>query len=164
MTLDFAAVLRALGEHDVRYVLIGGLAANARGSATITYDLDICYARDKENLERLAAALRSMHALLRGVDEDLPFILDAQSLRNGDSFTFVTDFGPVDILATPSGTSGFDDLVKAANEMALAGHAVLVVALDDLIRMKRAAGRAKDRIEVENLIALRDLLTERGEL
>ena len=164
MTIDFAAVLRVLAEREVAFVLIGGLAANARGSATITYDLDICYARDKANLDRLATALRDMNARLRGVDEDVPFILDAQSLRNGDSFTFVTDYGPVDILATPSGTSGYDDLVKAAEPMELADHLVQVVALDDLIRMKRAAGRPKDRIEVENLLELRNLLTERGDL
>lgn len=164
MTFDYPAVLRVLDEHDVAYVLIGGLAANARGSATATYDLDICYQRAHDNLERLVAALRAMNARLRGVAESVPFRLDARTLRNGDSFTFETDFGPVDILATPSGTSGYDDLIAAAERMDLGGFSVQVVALDDLIRMKRAAGRVKDRIEVENLIALRDLLTERGEL
>ena len=164
MTIDYLAVLRVFDDHDVNYVLIGGLAANALGSATATYDLDICYERSKDNLERLAAALRSMHSHLRGVDEEVPFILDAHTLRNGDSFTFETDFGPVDALATPSGTSGYDDLVAGANRLELGGYQVQVVALDDLIRMKRAAGRVKDRIEVENLIALRDLLSERGEL
>jgi len=164
MTIDYLALLRILSDHDVRFVLIGGLAGNARGSATVTYDLDICYQREPGNLQRLAAALQSMKSRLRGVDEEVSFILDAQTLRNGDSITFETDFGPVDILATPSGTSGYDDLVAGADAMDLGGYRVQVVALDDLIRMKRAAGRVKDRIEVENLIALRDELTERGEL
>jgi hypothetical protein len=160
VSFDYAGVLRVLQEHDVRYVLIGGLAANALGSATATYDLDICYARDADNLERLARALRAMNARLRGLDEDVPFLLDARTLRNGDSFTFNTDLGAVDVLATPSGTSGYEDLVAGAEVLDLGGFPVSVVALDDLIRMKRAAGRVKDRIEVENLLALRDLRDE----
>ncbi|HVE64872.1 MAG TPA: hypothetical protein VNB94_13865 [Mycobacteriales bacterium] len=156
--------LRLLVSNGVVFVLIGGLAARQHGSTTVTNDLDICYERSPENAERLAASLRQMRARLRGADEDVPFILDAQTIRNGDSFTFTTEYGSVDILATPSGTSGYPDLVAGAVAMDFGGYVVDVVALDDLIRMKRAAGRAKDRVEVEILIALRDLLTERGEL
>jgi hypothetical protein len=148
--------LRMLVDHGVRFVLIGGLAARQRGSPSITNDLDVCYDRAQDNLERLATALAAMHAGLRGVDEDVPFILDARTLRNGDSFTFDTDFGALDVLATPSGTSGYADLVAAAEPMDLGGVTVDVVSIDDLIRMKRAAGRGKDRVEVEILLALRD--------
>lgn len=156
--IDPLAAIRALQEHDVRFILIGGQAARARGSSSLTQDLDLCYDRAPDNLERLATALNAMHARLRGVAEEVPFVLDARTLRNGDSFTFDTDFGAVDILATPSGTAGFGDL--ASDRMDLGGVVVDVVALDDLIRMKRAAGRPKDRIEVEVLIALRDEITE----
>lgn len=163
--LDLPGALQRLLVHQVDFVLIGGQAAVARGAALLTRDVDICYAREPENLERLAAALNSMHARLRGVDEDLPFILDARTLHNGDSFTFVTDFGSLDVLATPSGTAGYEDLVPASDALDLGESLVVrVVALDDLIRMKRAAGRPKDREAVENLIALRDELTDRGEL
>lgn len=151
--------LHALHDAGVRFVLIGGLAGRERGSPTVTNDLDLCYDRSPDNLERLAAALNAMHARLRGVDEDVPFVLDARTLRNGDSFTFETDHGAVDVLATPAGTSGYADLAAGADPMDLGGFTVLVVALDDLIRMKRAAGRPKDRIEVEILIALRDEIT-----
>ena len=161
---DPAPALRVLDEHGVQYVLIGGLAARRYGSPTVTHDLDICYDRSPENLVRLAAALRSMHARLRGAPDGVPFVLDERTLRDGDSFTFLTDHGAVDVLATPSGTSGFPDLAAGSRRLDFGGYQVDVVALDDLIRMKRAAGRAKDRIEVEVLIALRDLLTERGEL
>ena len=160
--IDLRKALPVFVEHGVRFVLIGGQAAVARGSSSLTRDLDICYDRDPENLERLAAALNAMHARLRGLTEDVPFVLDARTLRNGDSFTFETDFGWVDVLATPSGTSGYADLMAGADPMDLGGFVVHVVALDDLIRMKRSAGRPKDRIEVEVLIALRDEITERG--
>jgi len=155
------AVLRALTEAGVRFVLIGGLAARQHGSATVTNDTDICYDRTPDNLERLAAVLRDMNARLRGVDDDVPFVLDARTLRNGDSFTFETDFGAVDVLATPSGTAGYDDMVAGADTIDLGGFGVAVVALDDLIRMKRAAARPKDRIEVEVLLALRDEIAGR---
>jgi hypothetical protein len=154
---DAGAIIRVLQRHDVQFVLIGGIASQLRGSPTITQDLDICYARDKTNLERLAAALHQLNAKLRGVKEDVPFRLDARALLNGDSFTFTTDFGAFDCLATPSGTGGYSDLKQAAEAIPVgSGRAVWVCSIDDLIRMKRAAGRAKDRIEIEILGAVRD--------
>jgi hypothetical protein len=157
---DPRALMRLLQQHEVRFLLIGGQAARALGSPLMSYDLDVCYDRARDNLDRLAAALRECHARLRGIEEDVPFVLDARTLRNGDSFTFDTDFGPFDILATPSGTRGYVDLLAGAQRMDLGGVLVDVVSLDDLLRMKRAAGRPKDRLAVEELIALRDEMTE----
>jgi predicted nucleotidyltransferase len=150
------AVLRALTEGGVAFVLIGGVAARLHGSPSLTRDVDVCHARDPENLERLARVLRSLHARLRGVDEDVPLLLDARALQAGGSFTFATDLGDVDILAVPAGVEGYDELIRGAGELDLDGIRVRVASLDDLIRMKRAAGRAKDRAEVEILEALRD--------
>jgi hypothetical protein len=157
---DAGAIVRVLQHHDVEFVVIGGIAGQLWGSATITQDLDICYAREKTNLEHLAAALRELNAKLRGVKEDVPFRLDARTLFNGDSFTFTTDVGALDCLATPSGTSGYNDLRQAAETMSVGGgRKVRVCSIDDLIRMKRAAGRTKDLRAIEELGALRD---ERG--
>lgn len=149
--------LRSFIEHDVRFVLIGGLATILRGGAVITQDLDICYDRRWDNLESLATALTAMNSRLRGAPEGLPFILDSQTLRNGDSFTFTTSFGSVDVLGTPSGTMGYDDLQRTAEAMTVSdGMTIMVASLDDLIRMKQAANRAKDRAHLEILGALRD--------
>jgi hypothetical protein len=126
----------------------------------ITGDLDICYARDDQNLERLASALRDLHATLRGAPADVPFRLDARTIRAGDHFTFSTSLGPLDCLGTPSGTEGFADLDVAATDEDLDGLTVRVASVDDLIRMKRAAGRPKDLIAVEWLGALRDELED----
>ena len=156
---DPVAIVRTLHRHHVRFVLIGGMAGQLWGSPTITQDLDICYSRDKLNLEHLAAALRDLNAKLRGVKEEVPFRLDARTLAAGDSFTFVTDLGDFDCLGTPTGTNGYEDLTQAAEQMNVGGIKISVSSVDDLIRMKRAAGRAKDRIEVEILGAVRD---ERG--
>jgi hypothetical protein len=155
---DPIAGLRALVDHGVRFVLIGGYAAALRGSPMMTGDVDICPARDRRNLERLAETLRSLHARLRGAPDDVPFPLDSRTLEAGDHFTFATDTGPIDCLGTPAGTDGFADLDASATDEDLDGLVIRVASLDDLIRMKRAAGRPQDRIAVEWLSALRDEL------
>jgi hypothetical protein len=65
--------LRVLNDHGVRFILIGGFAATIRGSPVITGDLDLCYARDNQNLVALAEALQELQAKLRGAPPDLPF-------------------------------------------------------------------------------------------
>lgn len=162
--VQFTRALKTLTKHGVRFVVIGGIGARLRGSTTITNDLDVCYARDDENLARLAAALRELNARLRGVEEDVPFILDAESLKKGNHFTFETDIGSLDILGTPAGVEGFEALYRAGSDMEVRGVSVRVASIDDLIRMKRAAGRPKDRVELEILGALREELEARGEL
>ena len=155
---DPLEMLDVLGRHDVRYVMIGGLAGRLWGSPSVTNDLDVCYARDRTNLRRLADALRELNARLRGLAEDVPFLLDEQTLAAGDHFTFVTDAGNLDCLGTPAGTKGYDDLSRTAEPMQIGDRTVQIAAIEDLIRMKLAAGRPKDRIEVEILGAVREEL------
>lgn len=158
---DPVAALRILAAHKVDFVLIGGLAARLWGSPTVTRDIDICYAREEPNLERLATALREMRAELRGVKAPVAFRLDARTLAAGDSFTFKSDVGDIDCLGTPTGTGGYRDLRSGAERMDIDGLKIWVTSLADLIEMKRAAGRPKDRIEVEVLGAVRDERSER---
>jgi hypothetical protein len=152
------SALDVLTRHGVRFIMIGGIAAAAHGSPSLTGDLDICCERDQDNLDRLAAALAELHAALRGADPDAGFVLDARSLAAGDHFTFTTDAGDLDVLGTPAGTNGFADLDANAVDVDLDGLLVRTASLEDLIRMKRAAGRPKDRVELEILGALRDEL------
>jgi predicted nucleotidyltransferase len=152
--------LRVLSDHGVQFVVIGGVAGVTHGSPSVTQDLDVCYERSPENLERLASALASIHARLRGTDDDVAFSLDAKTLAAGDHFTFITDLGDLDCLGIPAGTLGYDDLVKDAIDIDLDGLVVSVSSLDDLIRMKRAAGRPRDLAELEILGALREESTK----
>jgi predicted nucleotidyltransferase len=157
---DFLRSLRTLTQHGVAFVVIGGIGGRLHGSTTVTGDVDICHARDPANLERLAEALGSLNARLRGVDDGVPFVVDAASLGAGDHFTFTTDAGDIDCMGTPAGVAGFEELDANASSLDLDGFSIRVASLDDLIRMKRAAGRPKDLIEVEVLGALRDEIDE----
>jgi len=158
---DPLRALAVLQAHDVAYVLIGGYAANLLGAPLTTNDLDVCYERSPENVARLVAALRSLNARLRvaHVNEELPFDLHPRTILAGDSFSFVTDAGALDVLGTPSGTSGYSDLRARSRVVDLGDSlAVPVVDLADLIRMKKASDRAKDRFQLDVLEALRDEL------
>ena len=157
MAYDPIAALGVLTRHGVRFVVIGGVAGRLWGSPTVTNDIDICYDRSRENLERLASALAELDARFRGVDDDVPLIFDAETLGRGQNFTFTTILGPLDALGLPSGVRDFAGLAANAAHFDLGGGLVVDVCdLEDLIRMKRAAGRPKDRIELEVLGAVRE--------
>jgi hypothetical protein len=155
-------VFRVLRKHDVRFIVIGGYAAILLGSPVLTGDVDICYRREDENLKRLAAALRELKAALRGAPPDVPFQMDAAALKAGDHFTFDTIAGPLDCLGTPTGTEGYRDLDQSAVEVDMGGPSLQVASIEDLLRMKTAAGRPKDLIAVEWLRALRDEIEKRN--
>ena len=151
------ALLRVLVEHEVDFVVVGGIAGSARGSAYVTRDLDIAYARNRENLERLATALRTVGARLRGAPQDVPFILDADSLERGAHFTFDTEHGPLDILDRPDGSPPYPELRRRAGRAeTVDGVPVLVASLDDLIAMKEATGRPRDQVVASELRLLAD--------
>lgn len=156
---DPLGVLRTLLAYKVDFVLIGGLAARLHGSPTVTDDLDVCHDRKSANLKRLARALTEMAATLRlpDPDEKVDLALDERLLAVTDNLTLTTDFGSFDLLARPAGTDGYDDLTGGAITVRLErAVSIRVASIDDLIRMKRAAGRPKDLIEVEVLTALQD--------
>lgn len=159
---DPIRAIQTLNRHGVRYVLIGGFAGKLHGSTILTVDIDICYDRSRQNLERLADALLELGAAVRGAPEGLPFRLDAETLHRGDRFTFVTDAGDLDVLGTPAGSEGYEQLARNAIAVDLDGFRVMVASLDDLIAMKRAAGRPRDRAHLEVLGALREELDRQG--
>jgi hypothetical protein len=135
-------------------VIVGGLAVIAHGHPRATIDLDVCYARSPENIRRLATALGPIHPRLRGAPPELPFIWDEHTLRNGLNFTLVTDEGDLDLLGEVTGLGGYGDMVMQADEVELHGVHVRILSLDDLMRAKAAAGRAKDLVDLEALRAI----------
>jgi hypothetical protein len=156
LSFDPLRILRQLRADAVEFVLIGGIAGRIHGSPTVTNDLDVCYRRTKANCERLEKTLHELGARLRDLPAGLPAPVDAGTIWQGHNFTFITDAGFFDCLASPEeGTStGYDDLARNATTVMIAGAPILVCSLEDLIRIKQAAGRAKDLIEVEVLKAV----------
>lgn len=145
---------------DVDFVVIGGIAAIAHGSAHFTQDLDIVYAPDEENLDRLGRVLVTLDARLRGVTDDVPFVPDGRTLRRTRVLTLETPIGLVDLLAEPDGAPGYEELKAHAIPATLAGVTVRIASLEDLIAMKKAAGRPKDLVAVEELEAIQRLQRE----
>ena len=139
-------VLDTLNRHGVRYVIIGGVAATLHGSPLRTGDTDICPDVQADNLDRLAAALRDLHARVRteGVEGGLPFACDAAFLSRVALLNLETDAGDLDVSFTPSGTNGYDDLVAHVATFDLDGVVAPTAALLDIIRSKTAANRPKD--------------------
>ena len=138
--------------------MIGGVAGGSYGSAFGTFDLDVAYARDHENLERLSAVLRALDATLRGAPAGVPFILDAKTLENRANFTFATRLGSLDVLAEPAGAPAYRVLRARATTITIEGRDVRVASLDHLIAMKEAAGRPKDKLMATEYRVLSDEL------
>jgi predicted nucleotidyltransferase len=155
-------MLAVLTEHGVRFVLVGGFAAVIYGSPYLTTDVDVVPEWSKENLERLSAALESMHARVWTASESagVAFNHDAASLGGADMWNLVTDHGRLDLTFVPSGTAGYEDLSRDAVHLRILGVDVEVASLADVIRSKEAAGREKDRVV---LPVLRRILDESGE-
>jgi hypothetical protein len=152
---DPARILRTLHGHDVRFVLIGGLAVIAHGHLRATADVDVVPDPDRSNLERLASALAALEARIAGVDADLLGIdLAGATLAGGANFTLTTRFGALDVMQDVPGLADYGALAAAAVPTSLDDVPVLVVGLADLLRLKEAADRPQDR---EDVRALREL-------
>ncbi len=151
-------ILAVLDEHEVDYLVIGGMAAFLQGSPLPTEDVDVVPERTTNNLTRLSKALRALDARVRNGDEDpLPFSHDAASLAGSTFWNLTTRFGDLALSSEPSGTTGYADLRRDAVEVTLRGRPVLLASLADIIRSKEAAGRDKDR---RALPVLRELLAD----
>jgi hypothetical protein len=153
---DFEALLGALVGSRVDFIIVGGAAATAHGSARLTNDLDIVYARSRENIGRLVAALRGFEPYLRGAPSGLPFHFDEETIHHGLNFTLTTTAGDLDVLGEITGGGGYEQLRPASIALSLFGVDCLCLGLDRLIEVKRAAGRRKDFEAIAELEALRE--------
>jgi len=156
----FCAVL---AEHGVEFIIVGGQAEALMGGARVTYDVDLCYRRTPDNLERLATALGTLNLTLRGAPPELKFRLDAQALALGQNYTFEVDGEwPLDFLGYLEPLGTYEDLLPHVETMSIGGRPTQVIGLEDLIRIKRYLGRPKDRESLLQLEAIKRLREQEG--
>jgi hypothetical protein len=153
---DLERQLRLFAGAKVDFIVIGGMAAAAHGSVRATLDLDVVYARDRENVRRLAAALAPHAPYLRGAPPGLPFVFDEQTILHGLNFTLTTDVGDLDLLGEVVGGGNYEKLLPDTTEIDAFGVRCRYVTLDALIRLKRAAGRPKDFEALAELELIRE--------
>lgn len=156
---DFAKLLGVLHDARVECIVVGGLAATIHGSARLTQDVDISYARSDANLERIVRALEPLAPYLRGAPPGLPFEWSIATLRTGLNFTLTTSAGALDLLGEIPGGGRYEDLLPHTIVVDLFSYEVRCLDLPTLIRTKRAAGRPRDLDAIAELEALRE---ERG--
>jgi hypothetical protein len=156
--LDPAGVVRALEQHRVRYVVIGGVAAQLHGSPAPTRGFDVTPERSANNLARLAAALASVEARewVPGFGYPLQLPMDRRRLAGDRVLLTQTRHGRVDVVPTPHGVpGGYDELKPRAPLVTAYGAELPVASLDDLASSHAAASRAKDRLALTRLIDLK---------
>ena len=153
---DFRALLEALAAAGVRFIVVGGAAATAHGSARLTVDLDVVYERSTENLPRLVTALTPHGPYLRGAPPGLPFQWDEETIRRGLNFTLTTTLGDLDLLGEITGGGKYEDLLPYSIALEPFGIPCQCLGSERLIEVKRAAGRPKDLEAIAELEAMLD--------
>jgi hypothetical protein len=160
---DLERIAAILLHHKVEFLVVGGQAEVLMGSPRVTFDTDLCYLRSKENLERLADALKELNPTLRGAPADLPFKLDAQALAFGNNYTLNTSLGPLDLLGWVEPLGTYDSLIPRSETYTVGTATLRTIGLEDLIRIKQHLGRAKDRESLLQLMAIRSLRKQQAE-
>jgi predicted nucleotidyltransferase len=156
---DFRALILLLVNSSVEFIIVGGAAATAHGSARLTEDLDIVYRRSEENVLRLVRALMPYEPYLRGAPPGLPFSWDERTVWSGLNFTLITTLGALDLLGDIAGGGDYGRLLPHSIRLRLYGVECFCLGLEHLIHVKRAAGRPKD---LETIAELEAILEERN--
>ena len=155
---DASKLVKLLAAHHIRYVIVGGHAMYAHGAENATQDIDLCYQRMRTNLAALVEAFTSIHPFLRGAPPDFLFRFDVPTLMTGINFALTTDCGDINLLGEVSCVGTYDHVLAQSVERTVFGHTVRVLSVDGLIAAKKAAGRAKDQLQLLELIELKRLL------
>lgn len=152
--MSFASMLQGLRSSEVKFIVVGGLAAAAHGSRRITDDLNICYETGKTNLVKLSALLAQWSAYPRGIEEGLPFFMDERQFRTTPIMTLTTREGFLDALDTVKGVGEYAECRRRSTPVEAFDVSFRVLDLPALIAAKKAAGRPKDIDQLPELQAL----------
>ena len=155
-TADLEALLRALVDAGVEFIVVGGAAAVIHGAPVTTQDLDIVPRQDDAGISRLLAALRSLDTRFRPVKPERDIAPDESHLRGQGQLNLITTHGPLDILLRLHDARGYDELLPRSVDVADGDLRIRVIDLETLIEIKRSTGRARDALVLPLLLALRN--------
>lgn len=156
--MSLSAMVRALVDADVRFVIFGGYAGMLHGSPRMTNDIDICYDREPGNLKRLASALASLDAYPREMEPGLPWQMDAQTLRMTTILTLLTREGLIDVFAEVPGVGDYAACEADSEWIDFMERKVRILSLRGLIASKKVAGRkfdTQDILTYEHILKLK---------
>jgi hypothetical protein len=154
MPTQFDKLIPLLSHANAEFIIVGGVAARAHGSARLTDDLDIAYRRSNQNISRIVAVLAPYDPYLRGAPRGLPFRWDAATIQSGLNFTLFTTLGAIDLLGEVTGGGRYEDMLSHSITQEFYGYDCLCLDLPTLIKVKRAAGRPKDLEAIAELEAI----------
>lgn len=157
--LEVAQLMEVIDSQDVEYVIIGGFAVSAHGYPRATKDIDICPSPKKSNLTKLAAALEELEATPMSLEEfagEFELLPDLKGLQQGGNWVLITKHGRLDVMQSFSFESedelgDYNDIALHAVDRDFYGTTRRFVGYEDLLAMKRAAGRDQDQIDIRSL-------------
>jgi len=141
---DLSAIIEGLIKADVKFILVGGLAAVVQGAPVTTMDVEIVYNRSFENIAKLFAFLKSITATYRRLDDKV-IELKENDLSVMRHALFTTLFGPLDVLAVVEEGKTYEDLIEHTVGIEFRGHVIRVLDLKMLIKLKRTSKDPKDK-------------------
>lgn len=153
---DLDALVQALLGAEVEFIVVGGAAAVLHGAPITTQDLDIVHRRTPENVGRLSRLLADLDATLRGRD----LRPSPELLAGNGQLNLSTNLGPLDPLCVLHDGRGYEELLPHTIVLTDGPSAIRVLDLETLIGVKATAGRARDKLALPILLALRDRLNQ----
>lgn len=155
-------ILRRLNQHEVEYVLVGGMAGVLYGSSLVTEDVDVCTPFEPKNLAKIVSALGDLNPRHRTNPNHPPMTPKAVDLAGFKNLYLITDLGQIDLLSEISGVGGYPEVSRHSIAANLRDLVCKVLDIDSLIRARRAVGRPKDLQAVAELEVIRRRLKGRA--
>jgi hypothetical protein len=153
---DLELLIRRLIEHQVEFVLVGGMAAVAHGVTLVTRDVDVCCRFELENLQRLHRAVADLHPVHRATTPRLPWELAGDSWRSLKDLYLSTDAGTLDCLGRIEGLGDFAEVLRWAVPIRLWGRDCHILSIDGLIKSKQSLSRTQDKLAILQLQAIKE--------
>ena len=154
---ELEKLAEALNRHQVKWVLIGGMAIVLHGADYLTSDCDLAFEKSEPNLKRLKSALEELGARPVRESDSGGFELD-YSILMAHSMHLKSEAGPVDLINRLPNIESFEKLYENAVLYEIEGIEFRIASIEDLIRLKSDSSRERDQLHVSVLKSLRDAL------